>query len=83
MTRTEARTALMKAYPGYAVCVRIEDWHYGKDNDGIRFMVCVQPYEGSDDSMELYYGSTLEEAVNKALSAASKELEIDRYFAVS
>lgn len=84
MTRTEARQKLMRAFPGYAVCVRIEDWHYGKDNDGIKFTVCIQPYESFDsDAVEIYYGATLAEAVGQALAAASKELEIDRYFAVS
>lgn len=84
MTRTEARKALMKAYPGYSVCIQIADWHYMEGHDAITFTVFVQPYDSTDpDAVEVHTGDTLEEAVNKALAAASKELEIDRYFAVS
>lgn len=85
-TRSAAKAALMKAYPGRSIAIHIVDWHHhgNETPNQVGYTVSVLPGPDGSKCMQ-WSGQSLAEAVSRALAYETWEPPtedlLDRQFA--
>jgi hypothetical protein len=86
-TRSAAKAALMRAYPGRSVLIAIDDWHFRGEGvtaprNEVIYKVSVLPGVNGEECSS-WHGKTLGEVAQKALDNAPEptEDELNRQFA--